>query len=103
MSYLEKNNTFSLGGGLRYKFTPSTSFIADYSHSFLSENLLVKNQDVLGVGIEIETGGHVFTIMFSNASGLLENDFLINTYDRWSKGGYKISFIISRMFRLKKD
>jgi hypothetical protein len=57
----------------------------------------------VGIGFELETGGHVFTIMFTNASGILENDFLPNTMDDWKKGGIKFSFIISRMFRFGKD
>ncbi|HRH65241.1 MAG TPA: DUF5777 family beta-barrel protein, partial [Bacteroidia bacterium] len=55
--------------------------------------------DVAGAGIEIETGGHVFSVMFTNASGILENDYLVNTQDTWEKGGIKFSFIISRMFK----
>jgi hypothetical protein len=53
--------------------------------------------------VEIETGGHVFSIMFTNASGLLENDFTVNTLDTWGSGGFKFSFIISRMFKFGKD
>ena len=55
--------------------------------------------DVAGAGFDIETGGHVFSVMFTNASGILENDFLVNTDDNWEKGGIKFSFIISRMFK----
>jgi hypothetical protein len=99
----EENNTFSLSGGLRYKFTRSSSIITDYSHAFGRNNLPSDDYDVLGAGLEIETGGHVFSIMFSNASGILENDFLVNTRDSWSKGGFKLSFIISRMFPFRKE
>ncbi len=99
----DENNTFSLSGGIRYKFTRSSSIIADYSHTYGRENLLINHYDVLGAGVEIETGGHVFSIMFTNASGVLENDFLLNTVDSWTKGGFKFSFIISRMFKFGKE
>jgi hypothetical protein len=99
----DENNTFSISGGLRYKFTRSASVITDYSHTFGRKNVLLKYYDVLGLGIEIETGGHVFSIMFSNAGGTLENDYLVNTTDSWGKGGMKFSFIISRMFPMGKD
>jgi hypothetical protein len=99
----DENNTFSLSGGFRFKFTKSASVIGDYSHTFGRENILIEHTDAIGAGIEIETGGHVFTLMFTNASGLLENDFLVNTTDVWGKGGFKFSFIISRMFRFGKE
>ena len=99
----DENTTISLSGGFRCKFTRSASIIADYSHTFGRKNVGLNYYDVLGAGVEIETGGHVFSIMFSNASGLLANDYLINTTDSWAKGGMKFSFIISRMFRFGKD
>ena len=99
----DENNTWSLSGGFRFKFTPSASVIFDYSKTLGRENLVIPRFDVIGAGVEIETGGHVFTLMFSNASGILENDYLVNTFDSWGKGGYKLSFNISRMFKLGKD
>lgn len=99
----DENTTYSLSGGFRCKFTRSASLIADYSHTFGRKNVGLDYYDVLGVGVEIETGGHVFSIMFTNASGLLENDYLINTSDSWAKGGMKFSFIISRMFKFGKN
>ncbi|MEP7170996.1 MAG: DUF5777 family beta-barrel protein [Bacteroidota bacterium] len=102
-SALEKNDVFALGGGGRFRFTRSTSFVVDYFYSF--DKLRKINNDngfynPLGVGFEIETGGHVFTIMFSNASGIIENDFIPNTSDSWSKWGFKLNFNISRNFKL---
>lgn len=99
----DQNNTYSLSGGFRLRFTASSSLIADYSHTFGRENVREDYYDVFGLGLEIETGGHVFTVMLTNASGLLENEYLVNTQDSWSEGGMKISFIISRMFNFAKS
>jgi hypothetical protein len=99
----DQNNTFSLSGGFRLRFTPSSSLIADYAYTFGRENVKEDYYDVFGLGLEIETGGHVFTIMLTNASGLLENEYLVNTQDNWADGGMKISFIISRMFSFTKS
>ncbi len=99
----DENNTFSLSGGMRLKITRSTSFVADYSHTFGRKDLTKEIYDVIGIGGELETGGHVFTLMLTNASGIISNDFLVNTEDSWSKGGMKISFIISRILRFSKD
>jgi hypothetical protein len=98
----DDNNTFSLSGGLRLKFTRSTSIVSDYTHTFGRKNLVEDTYDVLGIGFEIETGGHVFSLMLSNASGCVANDYLVNTVDSWGKGGIKMGFIISRMLRFNK-
>lgn len=99
----DENTLYSLSGGFRCKFTRSASLIADYSYTFGRKDVFTDYKNVLGAGVEIETGGHVFSVMFTNASGLLENDYLVNTVDSWSKGGMKFSFIISRMFKLGKN
>lgn len=104
----DQNDIFSIGVGGRWKFTRSASIIADYVYSFGRPDSVstgsapVKLFDPLGLGIEIETGGHIFTVMFTNSSGILENDFIASTTDSWSNGGYKVSFHISRIFKLGK-
>ena len=98
----EKNDLYSIGGGARWRFTQHASVIADYFYSFFPKGLSQQHFAPAGVGFEIETGGHVFSILFTNASGILENDFLPNTKDDWMKGGIKFSFIISRMFNMGK-
>lgn len=97
-----KNDVMSVGAGLRCKVTHSTSVIVDYSFVTDKRKEFPKQMDPVGVGMEIETGGHVFSILFTNASGILENDYLPNTVDDWMKGGVKFSFIISRMFKFGK-
>jgi hypothetical protein len=97
----DENDLYSVGAGFRYKFTKSAAIIADYFYTMNRPEATKDNHyDPIGVGFEIETGGHVFTIMFTNASGILENDFIPNTVDTWSKGGFKFAFNISRIFKL---
>jgi hypothetical protein len=98
----DDNNLFSLGAGARYKFTRSASIVADYVYTTSRPDLYPERVNTLGVGLELETGGHVFTLMFTNASGLLENDYIANTTDTWADGGFKLSFHISRMFSFAK-
>lgn len=96
----DENDLVSAGGGGRFKITHSVGIIADYFYNLRKESTGIKMYNPLSAGIEIETGGHVFSIMFTNAIGLLENDFIPNTSDSWSNGGYKFSFNISRVFKL---
>jgi hypothetical protein len=99
----DKNDLYSLGIGGRYKFTRSSSIIIDYYYTFSSfrnNNTLTNYYFPLGIGWEVETGGHVFSIMFTNSAGILENEYLANTTSSWLKGGFKLSFNISRIFKL---
>ena len=54
--------------------------------------------DAIGVGIEIETGGHVFHINVTNSAGLIANDIIPSTTSDWGRGEYKLGFNISRVF-----
>jgi hypothetical protein len=98
----DDNGIMSVGGGGRWKFTRSASIIADYLVNVGRPDLVPERTEPLGVGLEVETGGHVFTLMFTNACGLLENDYIANTADKWSDGGFKFSFHITRMFTMAK-
>lgn len=101
---LEGNDLFSLGLAGRLKFTTRMAFVFDYFYTM--SDYYQKNpnfRDPMSVGLEIETGGHVFHLNFSNSSGIIESDFLTGTTDSWDKGGYKFGFNISRVFTLKKS
>jgi hypothetical protein len=54
----------------------------------------------LSVGWEIETGGHVFHIDFTNATAILGNQFIPYTTRTWTKGEFRWGFNISRTFTL---
>lgn len=95
----DSNDVFSIGGGFRLKITRSSALVADYFYNISPTNL-DGHYSPFGIGWELETGGHVFTVMFTNSIGLAEADFIPNTVDSWKDGGVKLSFNISRMFKL---
>lgn len=99
----EMNDLFSMGGGFRLKITKRMAIIADYYYTFSkyrTNNSVNPFYNPLAIGIEIETGGHVFHLNFTNAAGIIENNYIPNTTDSWLKGGYKFGFNISRVFNL---
>ncbi len=103
----DDNTIYALGAGGRIKVTRSMAIIADYIYNF-SELRKVNNDNgyynALGAGVEFETGGHVFSLMFTNAEAIIESEYVSNTKKSWTKGGFRFSFNISRNFRLgKKD
>jgi hypothetical protein len=90
-----------MGFGGRIKLTKRVSVIGDYffnTAKFYQNNSSVFNP--LSLGFEIETGGHVFSLFFTNASYLIENNFIPMTTDTWKKGQIKFGFCISRTFAL---
>jgi hypothetical protein len=102
----EDNLALSCGLGGKIRITNSMSVIGDYVFN-LGDVRGIGNKygfyNPLGLGVEFETGGHVFSLMFTNASVITETEYITDTVDTWSKGGMRFSFTISRAFHLKKD
>ncbi len=99
----ESNDLFSMGAGARLKITKRFAIIADYYYTFSkfrTNNSTNPFYAPLAIGFEIETGGHVFNITFTNAAGIIENNYLPYTNDDWLKGGFKLGFNISRVFNI---
>ncbi|HEY0678030.1 MAG TPA: DUF5777 family beta-barrel protein [Chitinophagaceae bacterium] len=95
----DKNDAYALGIGTRFKLSRRIAFVADY-HQILSGLDRDIYENPLSIGIDIETGGHVFQLHFSNAAGMNEKAFITNTTDKW--GDVRFGFNLSRMFVLKK-
>lgn len=109
VGYGDSNDVFAIGIGARAKLTKRMALIADYFYTFDSENrkaYFEKNglpfYNPLAVGLEIETGGHVFQLTFMNSTALLENQFIPYTTTSWGKGQFRWGFSISRPFSFKR-
>src|ERR1700744_2954617 len=91
--------TFALSGAARYKITKHMSLVVDYEHSFSQFRTGANGfSDPLGFGIEVETGGHVFTLNITNANSISEINTLSATQQDYGRGQFRIGFTISRMF-----
>lgn len=102
----DPENLFSLGFAGRMKLTKRLSFVADYT----LVNGLSRPKDLsqayfnpLGLGFEIETGGHIFSLNFMNSEYIVENNFIPGTKKSWQDGGVRFGFTISRNFTLFKS
>jgi hypothetical protein len=95
------NNIYALGFGGRQKLTKRISFNAEYYY-VLPAYKLPGTYNPLSVGFDIETGGHVFQLHFTNSTGMTERTFIAETTDRWSKGDIHFGFNISRVFTIGK-
>jgi len=95
----EHNDLFAGGIGGRLKLSKRISFNVDYYYVF---NQVPGITNPLSVGFDIETGGHVFQLHFTNAKGINERAFLAETSDHWDNGDIQFGFNISRSFQIKK-
>lgn len=99
---LVPNDLYALGFGGRFKFTKRMAIVWDYSYAFnrFPENV---TYNPLSLGIDIETGGHVFQLHFSNAVGMNERAFLSDDNGNWLQGDIQFGFNLSRVFQIKKQ
>lgn len=97
----DPNDLLAIGMGTRMKLSKRISLNVDYYYR-LNPNPADGTQNPLSVGLDIETGGHVFQLHFSNATGMNEKVFLADTRDEWAKGAVRFGFNISRSFQVGK-
>ncbi|PWL29682.1 DUF5777 family beta-barrel protein [uncultured Roseivirga sp.] len=95
----ERNNVFAAGIGGRIKLNKRVSLNAEYYYQFQRKDPLSKN--VIAIGFDIETGGHVFQLQLTNAQAMIEKGFLAETTGDFFNGDIHFGFNISRTFQLK--
>lgn len=100
----DPNDIFALGAGGRLKLSKRISINAEYYYLFIPDNETLSSPiyNPFSLGIDIDTGGHVFQIILTNSVGMTENAFLGHTLGRWLDGDIHLGFNISRVFQLKK-
>lgn len=97
----DPSDMIAVGAGARIKLSKRISLNADYYYR-VNPNETDGTFNPLSIGFDIETGGHVFQLHFTNATGMNEKTFLTQTTNDWSKGDIQFGFNISRTFQLKK-
>ncbi len=99
----DPNDLYAIGAGGRIKLIKRISFNAEYYYVANSKNYINQHAyDPLSLGFDIETGGHVFQLIFTNSLMMIEKGFLGETTGDWRKGDILFGFNISRVFTLKK-
>ncbi|MFC0185121.1 hypothetical protein SAMN04515674_11250 [Pseudarcicella hirudinis] len=101
-----RNNQIALGFGGRYKLTKRFSLNAEYYLSNLQSEPEGTTKGLyhnsLAIGFDIETGGHVFQLHFTNSRGMIERHFIAQTLGEWGSGDIFYGFNIARTFSLDK-
>jgi hypothetical protein len=97
----ESNELFSVGIGGRQKLTKRISLNVEYYYQVPGYKLKGTTNS-LSLGFDIETGGHVFQLHFTNSRGMNERTFISETTGEWGKGDIYFGFNISRVFTIGK-
>lgn len=98
----EPNDVLALGVGMRQKITRRTSFNVEYIY-VLPDQLQPQYDNSLSIGFDIETGGHVFQLHFTNSRAMTESYFITETDGEWDAGDISFGFNISRVFTIKRS
>jgi hypothetical protein len=101
---LDPNDLWSVGAGGRMKLTKRISLNTEYYY-LVNPKMYISQKiyNPLSVGFDIETGGHVFQLIFTNSLAIIEKGFIGETTGSWMHGDIHFGFNISRVFTLKKN
>ena len=100
---IDPNDLLSVGAGGRIKLTKRLSLNAEYYYLLNPKTYMSQTvYNPLSLGIDLETGGHVFQFIFTNSVAMIEKGFIGETTGNWLKGGIHFGFNISRVFTFKK-
>jgi len=96
-TYDEDNDQFAIGVGGRYKISKRVSINIDYGiHLNRNSNSVYHNP--LSIGVDIDTGGHVFQMNFTNAQAMFTEGFITQGQGDWSDGDFFFGFNLVRVF-----
>ena len=95
----EKNDVFALGFSGRQKLSNRLAFTWEYF--LVPKGQLASNfKNSLSLGFDIETGGHVFQVHFTNSTSMVDQGFICETTNSWGNGGVHFGFNVSRVFNV---
>ncbi|MBN8680115.1 MAG: hypothetical protein J0M29_17965 [Chitinophagales bacterium] len=105
----DKNDVMAIGAAGRIKLTKRVALNAEYY--FVPDGQLeAAYVNSLSIGFDIETGGHVFQLHFTNSPYMTYKGFVTETQEDWffkndegkMLSGIRFGFNISRVFTLVK-
>lgn len=97
---VNRHDILALGTQGRIKLSKRLAFMIEYFYVFPGSMQDIDYTNSLSIGFDIETGGHVFQLHFTNSLGMNERAFITETDGTWSKGDVQFGFNISRVFTI---
>jgi opacity protein-like surface antigen len=95
----DHNSNWALGIGGKYKITQRLTLDAEYYYQIRGLSI---SSNVFSIGLDIETGGHVFQLHVTNSYGITERAYIGQTGGQWKDGAIHFGFNISRVFTVQK-
>ena len=92
---IENDNQFALAAGGRMKLTKRLSLNLEYGHNFDKPDFY---KNPLSVGLDVETGGHIFQLIFTNSQAMTESGYITNAAGDWGDGDFFFGFNLYRVF-----
>jgi hypothetical protein len=103
----QSHDIYAVGLGASVKISRSTRFNFEYIPRLNArdEKKLDGTQyyDAFAFGLDVETGGHVFQLHFTNGAGLIEQQFISQNANKLSLNTLRFGFNLSRVFSLEKE
>lgn len=97
---VNRHDIYALGTQGRIKLSKRIALMMEYFYVFPGSREDINYTNSLSLGFDIETGGHVFQLHFTNALGMNERAFITETNGEWGKGDIQFGFNISRVFTI---
>lgn len=96
----DRNDLMNVGVAGRIKLTKRLALNGEYFYVLPDQGPRDLFSNSLSLGFDIETGGHVFQLHFTNSTGMFERAFISETVGKWDNGDIHFGFNISRVFTL---
>lgn len=97
-SYINGNDIFALGIGTELHLSRRFALTAEY-YPILG-NRPAGTDNAFSMGLNIETGGHVFQLFFTSTEWHLEQFVMTNNRDQFWAGDFRFGFNVNRIFGL---
>lgn len=101
-SSIDPKDIFALGIGTKIKISKHLSINSEYYYS-INPFESINSKNSIAFGLDLETGGHVFQLIFTNSRAMVEKSFIAETTGDFFKGDIHFGFNISRDFYLNKS
>ncbi len=97
-----RNDVIALSAGARYKISPQTAILVDYTHPFVHHQGGVElEQDPepgFSAGVEFRTSAHAFQIFLSSYQGIVPQKNVMFNQNNFFDGDILIGFTITRLY-----
>ena len=99
--YDDENVDLAIATGIRFPVTHVLNGVVELGYRITGDDENTAVMDTQwGVGLEIDTGGHIFLVGIQSASGIGAEQLVPYAHEEWNKGQFRFGFTISRPFAL---